>query len=380
MPGLRSAFVVTALAAAVLATGCADEGGGDTDIDNPDVVATSPEDGAVDVNLNPLIEIWFDQEMDEATIDSASCHVAGAVTERLEYDDTGRLIRLYLRELLDPETGYVIFVDSTITNKTGDPMTEDRYVAFNTGAMDCEHIEDYLEPNDTIGEAIDIALVKAYPLLSSCGEGSPEYYRFVLNDTALVTARIEHVYSDDPKPMWYVGYKRATDEAYTTYTGWFAEGADLNHRFTFLPGTYYLHTGSAEPEDRIVVYNLILQLSAPCPDDSLEDNDFIDEATPIGPGLTDALRGCFRDRDCYSIHLGAGQTLSATVEQYPDIGAQLDLEILGPAGEVLTGDAFEVNPAVITWTATQDTSHYIAATYWSNNVRYSIEVEVLILP
>lgn len=380
MPGLKMVFIVCALAGALMASGCGDDGGGSTDTGNPEVVATYPQDGAVDVNLNPLVRVWFDQELDEATIDSAGFHVAGAVTERLEYHDSEKAIHLYLRELLAPETAYEILVDSTITNKAGEPMTEARSFAFTTGPMDCEHLEDYLEPNNTIETAADINIVRAYPLLSSCGDGYNEYYRFVLNDTALVTARIEHVYSEDPQPMWFIRFKRATDEAYTRLITWFAEDRSINHSFTFLPGTYYLDTGSGEPQDRIVVYNLILQLSAPCPDDTLEDNDFIDEATPIGPGVTDGLRGCAKDRDCYSIHLGAGQTLTVTVDQNPDIGSQLTLEILGPDGAVLTDGTYEENPAVINWTATQDTSHYIATTYWSSNVRYSIEVDVLSLP
>ncbi len=370
-------FVGVVLGGSLVMAGCGDDGGGGTKTDNPEIVATYPQDGAADVNLNPLIQVWFDQELDEATIDSAAFYVAGAVTERLEYDDSGKTIHLYLRELLTPETSYEIVVASTIANKTGDPMAEDESFDFTTGPMDCDHLEDYLEPNDTIDDAAEIDLVKAYPLLSSCGDGYNEYYRFVLSDTALVTARIEHVYSEDPQPMWYIRFKRATDDAYTWYTGWFAEGMSINHSFTFLPGTYYLHTGSTAGADRIVIYNLIIQLSAPCLDDSLEDNDFIDEASPIGPGLTEGLRGCYRDRDCYSIHLGAGQTLAVTVNQAPDIGSQLDLEILGPDGTVLTSGTYTESPAVIDWKAIQDTSHYIGATYWSNNVRYNIEVDVM---
>ena len=259
-------------------------------------------------------------------------------------------------------------------------MAEARSFAFTTGLMDCDHVEDYLEPNDAIGEAAEIEMVKAYPLLSSCGEGLHEYYRFELTDTALVTARIEHVYSDDPTPSWYIRYKRASDDIYVGLITWFSEANSINMRYSFLPGTYYLETGSGEPEGSIVVYNLILQISAPCPDDSLEDNDFIDEAGPIGPGVTDGLRGCSYDRDCYFLRLGAGQTLTATVEQNPDIGSQLTLEILDPDGAVLTGDVYTGNPAILTWTAVQDTIHYIAATFSKNNVRYSIEVDVLSLP
>ena len=379
MPGPKIVFTLILLAGAMIAAGCGDGGGG-ADAGNPRVVATYPESGAIDVRLNPLVEIWFDQAIDEATIDTASIQVAGAVTERIEYEGAEHLVRLYLSELLEPETGYEILVDSTITNMAGDLMTEDRSFDFTTGPLDCDHLDDYLEPNNTIDIAADIDIVKAYPLLSSCGDGHNEYYRFVLSDTALVTARIEYVYSDAAQPTWYISFRRGTDEVYTQLISWFSEGKNLNYGFTFLPGTYYLNTGSGEPSGHVVVYNLILQLSAPCPDDTLEDNDFIDEATPIGPGVTSGLRGCFKDRDCFSIHLGTGQTLTVTADQYPNIGSQVTLEIMGPDGSVLTDGTYQENPAAITWTATQDTSHYISAMYWSSNVRYSIEVEVLSLP
>jgi hypothetical protein len=380
MTRLKTSVLGIALVGALFLGGCGDGGGNGIEPDNPEVIATYPEDGATDIGLNPLIRVWFDQELDEATVDSAAFHVAGAVTERFEYDASDRVVRLYLRELLAPESDYEIMIDSTITSADGDPMAEDRSFGFTTGPMDCDHLEDYLEPNDNIETATDIYIVKAYPLLSSCGDGRTEYYRFDITDTALVTARIEHVYSDDPKPTWYVNFKRATDEAYTWYTGWISGDVSINQRFTFLPGTYYLHTGSSGAADRIVVYNLIIQISAPCLDDSLEDNDFIDEASPITPGLTDGLRGCYRDRDCYSIRLSAGQVLTVAAEQNPDIGSQLTLEILGPDGFALTGGTYQENPATLTWAASQDTSHYIAATYWNNDVDYLIEVEVLSLP
>jgi len=380
VPELRIGLTVIGLAVVVLAAGCSDNGGGGTDTNNPAVVATYPQAGAVDINLNPLIQVWFDQRMDEATLDSASCHVAGAVTDRLEYDGAEKAVQLYLRELLAPETEYEIILSSTVTNEAGDPLTGDTSFAFTTGPMDCEHLEDYLEPNNTIDEPADVELVTAYPLLSSCSSDDEDYFRFDLLDTALVTARIENVYSEDAQPMFHIRFKRATDESYTWFTGWFEEGGSLNHRFTFLPGTYYLYTYNTSGEDRAVVYNLILQLSAPCMDDSLEDNDFIDEASPIGAGLTEGLRGCYRDRDCYSIHLETGQILAVTLDQDPDIGSQLVLEILGPAGSTLAGGIYHENPAVLSWAATQDTTHYIAATYWDNNVTYTIETDVMSTP
>jgi hypothetical protein len=368
--------IVLILAGALVALSCGGDGGGET-VRYLKVSATNPQDGAVDVNLNPLVQVWFDQELDEATVDSASFHVAGGVTERIEYDVSQKAIRLYLRELLDPEADYEIFVASTITSEDGDPMTADESFGFSTGPMDCDHLEDYLEPNETIEAASEIDIVRAYPLLSSCGDGY-DYYRFVLNDTAKVTARIEHVYSEDPQPGWHIRFKRSTDEDYTWYTGWIAADNDLNHRFTFMPGTYYIRTGSGSEAGRIVVYNLIIQLSAPCPDDSLEDNDFIDEASPISPGLTENLRGCYRDRDCYCIRLESSHTLTVTVNQVPALGDQCTLEILGPDGGLLAGHDYTDYPAVETWTADEDTTYYISATWWADNAKYTMDVDVVI--
>jgi hypothetical protein len=377
MVDLKASLIVLVASWLILSAGCAGDGGGETKTDNPEVIATSPQDGAVDVNLNPLVQVWFDQELDESTIDSAAIYVAGAVTERIEYEASEKAIRLYLRELLDPETEYDIIVDSTITGATGDPLLKDRAFAFTTGPMDCDHLEDYLEPNDTIGEAADIDIVKAYSLLSSCGAGYNDFYRFVLSDTVRVTARIDYVYSTEPHPMLYVRFKRSTGEAYMSYIGWIDAGNSLNLRYTFLPGTYYFELGGGSGVEHTVVYDLIMQISAPCEDDSLEDNDFIDEATPVQPGLIEGLRGCFQDRDYYSIGLGAGDVLTATVEELPHKGSQCYLAILGPDGSVLTGDYYTDYPAVETWTADADTTYYIAATWSVDDIDYRIEAEVL---
>jgi hypothetical protein len=368
------------LVAFLAAAGCGENEAAKVEPQNPRVVSTSPQAGAVDVNLNPVIRVWFDRDIDAASLDSAAFHVAGAVTERIDYDASEGVATLLLRRLLEPGTTYSIALTSGVTNAKGDSLIGDKVFVFTTGPMDCDHLEDYLEPNDVITEAADIDLAEAYPLLSSCSQGYNEYYRFVLQDTARVTARIEHVYSDEEQPMMYVRFKRGTDEAYTWYSGWFEQGTSINQRFTFLPGTYYLQTGSGAGPDRIVVYNLILQLSAPCLDDSLEDNDFIDEASSLHPGLNENLRGCYRDRDCFAVRLDSGNTLMVSVNQVPPTGAQCTLEIMGPGGDVLTGDDYTAFPAQETWTADQDTVYYIGATWWADNVRYTLELDVAGLP
>ena len=55
MANPRMVSIAIALVGALIIAGCGDNGGGGTTVDNPEVVATYPQDGAVDVNLNPLV-------------------------------------------------------------------------------------------------------------------------------------------------------------------------------------------------------------------------------------------------------------------------------------------------------------------------------------
>ena len=357
--------------------GCGDDGTKVEEPARPSITRTSPQDGSTGVNLNPLVQVWFDQALDEATIDSASFHVAGARTARLEYTEPEHIIRLYLNELLEPDSTYRVLVESGISNTGGNPMLSDFTFSFTTGALDCAHTEDYLEPNDDIASASEIEIVQAYPLLSSCGGGEGEdHCKFTLQDTVRVTARIEHVYSDVDNTTWYVRFKRANGDDYFTVMTYISADFDLNVRHTFLPGTYYLQTGNAEGSEAIAVYNLIIQVSAPCPDDTLEDNDFLDEASPISPGLSEGLRGCYRDRDYFSVGLVSGQILTARVTAVPPEGKQRTLAILDPDGTWLTGgDNFE-EPSVESWTADQDTTYYLIVMWWNDDIEYTLEVDV----
>lgn len=121
----------------------------------------------------------------------------GARTHRLEYESEEKMITLYLDTLLVPETVYQVNVRSSIKSSGGEPMAADFDFGFATGPLDCEHIEDYLEPNDDFASATSIELDKVYPVLSSCGGSERyDYYRFVVETTAKINVINRYVYAD----------------------------------------------------------------------------------------------------------------------------------------------------------------------------------------
>ena len=61
-------FLALLMLGASVFTGCSDDDSGGPTTGVLTVNQTFPADGAHDVNLNPLIEVWFNQPLDEASI------------------------------------------------------------------------------------------------------------------------------------------------------------------------------------------------------------------------------------------------------------------------------------------------------------------------
>jgi hypothetical protein len=372
-------MVLVLLSLSVL--GCGEDGGRNEIVIRPEITQTFPPDGSSDIKLNPWVRVWFDQALDEATIDSASFHVVGAHTYRVEYDQADYAIGLLLRELLEPDSTYQVVVKSSISTTHGKPMLSDFTFSFTTGPKDCDHLEDYLEPNNDIASAAQIELEKTYPLLSSCGgEQSDDCYKFTLSDTTRITARIERAYSDVDQVPWYIQFRRQDNQYYSSIIAYISPTFSINHRHSFLPGTYYLWTGNGGSEGLIGGYNLRLQASAPCYDDAYEDNDFLDQAPFIGQGVIEGLRGCSQDNDYFAIHLGHGTNLTVAVTEVPPFGSQREIELLARDGSVLSGGTHFDDPAVESWTADRDTTVYIRVMWWDDNREYDLDVDVFITP
>ena len=359
--------------------GCGGDGGTKSKATHPEVVLTFPEDGAVDVVLNPLVEVWFDQALDEATIDSSAFYVSGARTHRVEYVPDEHAIVLYPRKILEPESTYEVVVSPSLKSTSGDSMLTDFSFSFTTGPLDCAHLEDYMEPNDDVASAPLVDLDKIYPCLSSCGgDERHDYFKFVLESPMRVRAQARYAYMDTVETYWQTTFLRADGEDYCWTGTRMEEGRTPGTTFSFLPGTYYVDVMKYYDDQYIAVYDLEFELSDPCQDDAFEDNDFLDEAVPVTAGTLGDLRGCYVDQDYFSIGLATGQTLSATATQETDLYATRRMEIRNPAGNTVADTTLTAMGGGVSrsWTATEDGVHYIMVRWWANDVDYNLQIDV----
>jgi hypothetical protein len=371
--------IVVALFLAVMIVGCGEDGGSGGETNPPNVTQTYPEAGATDVNLNTLVRVWFDTALDEATIDSAAFYLDGARTRRLEYDPSERMITLYLDTLLVAETAYTAVVKSSVRSSKGAPMLADVDFAFTTGPMDCAHLEDYCEPNDDFTTATPIELDTVYPVLSSCGGSERyDYFKFDVETTSKVRAVARCVYLDTTSVVWFTRFWRGEDYECGWSSGWVSSGEERSYYFTFLPGTYYVEVRKYSEDHHFVAYDFEVLSLSPCEDDEYEDNDFIDEATPVTPGTITNLRGCHVDKDMFSIHLDTGQTLTATATQVTDLTVTRRMIIYNPAGEAKIDTTFNAQgvPVTRSWTAQDDGTHYFEVRWWSDGIIYNLDVDV----
>ena len=68
---LLSLITLSSIALSMM-SGCGDDGGGAVVTKRPSIAQTSPQDGAVDTNLNPRIQVWFTETLEAAKVDSAA--------------------------------------------------------------------------------------------------------------------------------------------------------------------------------------------------------------------------------------------------------------------------------------------------------------------
>jgi hypothetical protein len=345
----------------------------------PSVTQAYPGDGSTDVNLNPVVQVWFDETLDEASVNPANVFVQGAVTHRVEYDSDQNLVSLHLTNILEPDSTYEVTVGSDIKNINGHSMLADFTFSFTTGALDCAHLEDCMEPNDQVGSAAAVELDKTYTCLSTCGgDGRYDYYRFTLESAAMVRAKTTLTYLDTTEVSWAIYFLRDQDSRYCWYLGPISAGGEQSYRYTFLPGTYYLEVRKIHDDKYLAVYDLVLETSAPCEDDSYEDNDFWDEAVPVTPGTISDLRGCDVDPDWFSIDLTAGQTLVVTATQTTDFETTRELIIYDPDIKTVADTLFEAEgvPTTRSWVAIGDGIHYFSIRWWVDGLIYDLDVDV----
>jgi hypothetical protein len=353
--------------------GCGDDGGGPG---IPRIVETFPADGATGVSLNTAVSVSFSERMDVATLDSI--YVLGAETHHVDYDNVQKKATVHLEHLLEPDSTYQVRISSYVMSEEGQHPAADAGFGFTTGPLDAEHLDDVFEGNHDIASAAPIELNTAYRMLKSSGDAErKDYFAFTLTDTAKVTAVTTLSYADTTSVGWVINWRSAEGGYYSTLgTSLGEHRLESSYYYTFLPGTYYVEIGKYYADHHFVVYHLILQTSEPCEEDPYEDNDFIEDAAPILPGQLEGLRACHVDADYYSLELVAGQTLTVTVSEVTSIGGTRRLNIYNPGYVNVTGHTDQIEPAVESWTATEDGTHYFMIQYWHDGIIYGLDVEV----
>ncbi|HVP58878.1 MAG TPA: Ig-like domain-containing protein [bacterium] len=369
-------FIV--LLALGLVPGCGDNGGTSQDKKAPTVIATAPADGATDVSPCPVVSVTFSEAMDPASIDTLAFHVDGVQAYSVAYDAAQHKATFFPKGFLEPATTYTAHVDTSVTDANSNAMEHAVAFHFTTGPLDCEHIRDRFEPNDSIAAATPVELATDYPCLTSCGGAErTDWYRFTVTQTKKIEVTTVAASPDTDRISWKINFRRADGKDYCTmgtsvHPGWSVP----SFFYTFMPGTYWVETGKSYDDSHLVMYHLQMRTLDPAPDDEFEDNDFPDEAAPITAGLHEGLRGAYVDADYYSINLTAGQTMTVTATEITSTGTTRRLQITRADGGVYTSHTDTVNPSVESWTATETGTYLICVRFWTDNVIYNLNVEV----
>jgi hypothetical protein len=357
-------------------SGCGSDGGAVV-TRRPSITQTSPTDEAVDTNLNPRVQVWFNEALDPGTVDSASFHIEGAESHRVEYVDRLMLINLYLEEILEPDSTYTVVVTTDLENTKGHGMLSDFSFSFTTGILDADHLIDYMEPNNDMDSAVELDLNKTYTVLSSCGGGGEEavdLFKFTLTEAAKITLLVEHSYSELEKTDWFVRLRMCGGAFYRSLFTHLDEDEELSLRHSLLPGTYCVETGNTEAAIALTVYDLTLQTSTPCPDDEFEDNDFYWEASEIVAGSYD-LYGCNYDTDYFRVTLTSGQILTATINKVPAGSLKRRLRISNAANLTLKEASGTHDFMTLTYTADLAGDYHIVVDWWEDSA-YRLSVDI----
>jgi hypothetical protein len=369
-------LVLTPLALALTAcTSGSDGGPGPGDTLPPGISQISIEDGATGVGLVERIEVTFSEPIDEATVNDATFGVnERSVAGYVEYDAATRTASFTPDTLYAAESPYELFMTDDVTDEAGNPMTAFTR-SFETGPLDCGHLDDRFEPNDQLSEAAPIELDRRYRMLTLC-QTDEDKYAFTVDEALKVRLHEWMKHSDEGENNVKRSFLRSDGDEYVS-ANWEPGTGDsaASFRYTFPAGTYYLEVDSSD-EPVYTLYEFTLATESPCPDDEYEENDFLDEAVLITPGTITGLRACWQDRDFFAIDMTAGQLLSVIVTSGPNAGSRY-FQFYDPLGGLAGGSVGDSNPFQAWGEATETGTHFFMIRFYKDDVEYDIDVEVI---
>jgi methionine-rich copper-binding protein CopC len=370
----RQMAIALCVAAAFVVASCSSTSNPSSVPADPTVDSMSPADGATDVGLIQRVEIGFSEAIDPATVNGTTLVVtARGVTGSVEYDESSDTVTFTPDTLYAASSWFDVVVSGEVADLEGNLMGQDETSSFQTGVLDCAHLTDYMEPNESIAQAAHIELARTYRTLSGC-DSDTDFFEFTLTATAKVLPLAEFKRANDE--LCYVYIRRYTGEDYGYMGSYVDDDNFLGGSYTLMPGTYYAEVVGTGGYEDYILYDFSVNTTTPCDDDAYEDNDFFDEATPIAPGLHTNLRGCRVDRDYYSFQADAGETITLTFEVQQGGVDTRQYGIYGPALENLELYAGWGDPVTIQAIAAESGTHYAFVRYWYDGYIYDMEVTV----
>ncbi len=375
------AFALVLLSAAALVS-CSSSGGSDPgDTQRPTIDTSTPADGATDQSLVQSVELTFSEAMDAETISDTTLLLAGRTpVPHVRYDETTRTATITPDTLFAAETWHEVVVTEEVTDLAGNPAWPET-LSFQTGTFDADHLADFFEPNESTAEAspVDVGGT-CYSLTGTYGD--KDTYEFTVDERSRVTFKtpIKAAPPDDARWVgWQIHFMRADGEHYSTMGTNARPGQTPQFGLSFDPGTHYCEVYSSygmQPED-FVLYDLEVVAGTPCDDDPFEPNDFDDEAAPITEGMHSGLRGCYLDKDYFSIEMASGETLTVTLDAtfLPGDWEHRRMRIDAPGGDYCEYNGTG-NPTVGQVTATAAGTATICITFWEDDVDYTLDVEL----
>ncbi len=106
-----------------------------TDNTPPVLVGVNPSDGLVDVPINPLVQVKFDEPIYLSDINGVSLERFDGLTvaTKLSFVDAGTGVTLRPLNLLEPNTQYRVKIDSSVTDSAGNAVPLMTETFFTTG-------------------------------------------------------------------------------------------------------------------------------------------------------------------------------------------------------------------------------------------------------
>jgi hypothetical protein len=366
-------FVVASIALFSGSCGDQDDGPGPGDTTPPTITSTVPADGETDVGLVQRVEITFSEPMNVGSISGAAIVIEEqTVRGYFDYDPAARTAYVIPETLYAPETPYRIIIEEGFEDPAGNALAAPDTFDFETGPLDCEHLVDYLEPNDGVLEASPIDFDETYPTLTLCDDDQ-DLFEFEIDQP--VKIGVNWYYSNADSLATYFDITRTDGNTYGVFTHTAMSDDWRVFYFTLLPGTYYLGMWAPDVES-YVLYDLNLTTGEPCPEDPYEDNDFRVEAHPISPGLLEGLRGCIYDNDYFELDLAAGADVTITVTNTSPGSPNRLVALYPEEGVSVVSDVSTENPLTIQGTTTEAGTHYVQITFYANDVVYDLNVGV----